>query len=65
MILNDFFLLPLKSELIRNSGAESLFLINSGLTSDFCEKGSLNFPLQRGIEGDDSSGISLIKDQIV
>lgn len=51
MILNDFFLLPLKSELIRNSGAESLFLINSGLTSDFCEKGSLNFPLQRGIEG--------------
>lgn len=57
--------LPSKSELIRNSDRETLFLINSCLTSDFHEKRSLNFLLSRRIKGEDASEISLIKDQIV
>ncbi|MNJ84440.1 hypothetical protein D3C87_18930 [compost metagenome] len=67
MILNHFLLTSSlqKGREIRNSGAEVLFSINRCLTSDFSEKGSFNFPLWRGIDGEDAPGISLIKDQII
>ncbi len=66
MIVNNFLPLPPpKGKLIRNSGVEDLFSINSCFTSDFCEKGSFNFPLWRGIEGEDTPEISLIKDRII
>lgn len=76
MILNHFLLTFFlqKGRGIRNSGAEVLFSINRCFTSDFCKKGSFNFPLgsacpdknlSGGIEGEDASEISLIKDQIV
>lgn len=52
MILNNFLrLLPPKSELIRNSGVETLFLINSCFTSDFAKKEVLTSPLGGGLRG--------------